>query len=173
MTPVTHMSHIFEWRIMTSEQQVFEQALAFAAQKHKGQIRKGGEPFITHPITVCEMIREQGYGMDYQLTALFHDLLEDTDATEEEIEALGGQKVLKAVKLLTKEKGYQMPAYIAGIKSDPMALAVKTADRLHNVRSAGCTDEKFKRKYIQETETWYLDFSEDIRIALEELRKTL
>lgn len=150
-----------------------EQAVAFATEKHKGQFRLGGEAFITHPLAVCGMMQEQGLGMEYQLTALFHDLLEDTDATETEIEALGGKEVLEAVKLLTKMPGYHMSTYVAGIKSNPIAFAVKTADRLHNLRSADVTDEQFKRKYIRETEEWYTDFSKDICKALEELKGTL
>lgn len=148
-------------------------ALAFATEKHKGQKRKGGEEYITHPVAVSELVKEWGYGTDYQLVALFHDLLEDTDATETEIEAIGGPAVLQAVKLLTKENGYDMVTYIAGIKENPMAKVVKTADRLHNVRSAVVTDVDFRRKYIKDTEEWYLDFSDEIREALEELKKTV
>ena len=59
----------------------------FAYRKHKGQYRVGGEPYITHPIRVAEILRERGYGIDYQMVGLCHDLLEDTDATEQEIEA--------------------------------------------------------------------------------------
>ncbi len=151
----------------------FVRALAFATKKHKGQKRKGGEEYITHPIAVSELVKEWGYGTDYQLAALFHDLLEDTDASEAEIEALAGPDVLQAVKLLTKEKGYNMADYIAGIKSNPMAFVVKKADRLHNVRSAVDTDESFKRKYIKDTQEWYLDFGDEIKEALEELESTL
>lgn len=148
-------------------------ALKFATQKHKGQLRRGGEAFITHPVTVCEYVRKQGYGLPYQLAALFHDLLEDTDATEQEILKLSSEEVLTAVKLLTKTKGYQMETYIAGILSNPIALVVKTADRLHNLRSAVCTDEAFKRKYIAETKQWYLDFSPEIETAMKELAATM
>ena len=90
-------------------------ALEFATQKHKGQKRIGGDDYISHPIAVCEMVKEQGFDEDYQITALFHDLLEDTDATEDEIIALAGQNVLEAVKLVTKEKGYNMADYMAKI----------------------------------------------------------
>ena len=158
---------------MNRTQEKFEQALAFATEKHRGQYRIGGEPFISHPIEVCRLVQEKGYGLDYQITALFHDLLEDTDATEEEILHLGGADVLEAVKILTKEPGYHMPSYIAGIKSNPIAFAVKAADRLHNLRSAKKTNAQFKRKYIRETQEWYTDFSKEICDALEELRQTL
>ncbi len=83
-------------------------AYQYAEEKHRGQYRKGGEPYITHPLAVAKILREKGFGIDYQITALFHDLLEDTDASEEMIEKLGGKNVLKAVKLLTKSDGYNM-----------------------------------------------------------------
>ena len=86
--------------------------------------------------------------MDYQLTALFHDLLEDTDATEEEIFDLGGARVLEAVRLLTKQEGYVMAEYVAGIRTNPIAFVVKAADRLHNLRTAFCTDEALSLIHI-------------------------
>ena len=93
-----------------------KRALEFASLKHSGQKRIGGKDYITHPIAVCEILKKQGYGVDYQITALFHDLLEDTNATENEILKYGNQDILNAVKLLTKEKGYDMKKYIEGIK---------------------------------------------------------
>lgn len=148
-------------------------AYEYADRKHEGQYRKGGEPYITHPAAAAEILRSLGYNEDYQITALFHDLLEDTDAAEQEIEAIGGKDVLKAVKLLTKQKGYVMSEYVAGIKSDPMAYAVKAADRLHNLRSAVCADESFRRRYIVETLEWYMDFSPEIPEAVKKLNETL
>ena len=54
-------------------------ALTLAAEKHNGQFRIGGQPYITHPVAVAQLVRDRGYGADYQIAALFHDLLEDTD----------------------------------------------------------------------------------------------
>ena len=148
-------------------------ALSFATQKHKGQKRIGGNDYITHPIAVCEMVKNQGYGEDFQITALFHDLLEDTNATEGEILEFGNQNVLTAVKLLTKEKGYDMQKYIEGIKGNQIAFVVKGADRLHNLQCALVTNAEFKRKYILETVDWYLDFSKEIKKAVKELAESL
>lgn len=150
-----------------------KRAIEFATKKHKGQKRIGGNDYISHPVAVYEMVKKQGYGEDYQITALFHDLLEDTDATEEEILFYGNQNVLTAVKLLTKEKGYDMKSYIEGIKVNPIAFAVKSADRLHNLQCAFVTSVEFKRKYILETVDWYLDFSSDIKIAVKKLAESL
>ena len=155
------------------ESEKVQRALNFATQKHKGQKRIGGDDYITHPIAVCEMLKKQGYGEDFQITALFHDLLEDTTATEDEILEYGNQDVLTAVKLLTKEKGYNMEKYIAGIKSNQIAFVVKCADRLHNLQCARMADEDFRRKYILETVDWYLDFSLDIKKAVKTLAESL
>lgn len=151
----------------------YQKSLAFATQKHEGQYRIGGLPYITHPIEVAAILNEKGYDTDYQIAGLFHDLLEDTDATESEIEKLGGKAVLKAVKLVTKTKGYVMEDYISAIKQNPMARAVKAADRLHNLRCAVVADADFKRRYILESIDWYLDFDPEIPKAVRELSNTL
>ena len=148
-------------------------ALRFAKEKHKGQKRIGGDDYITHPIAVMEIVKRQGLDESYQIAALFHDLLEDTDATEDEILQIGNPEILEAVKLLTKVKGCDMAEYIGSIKNNPIAYAVKAADRLHNLQCAIVTDEEFKRKYILETAHWYLDFSPEIRKAVKSLAESL
>ncbi len=146
-----------------------KEAMKFAAEKHYGQFRKGGLPYITHPIAVANIVKEKGMDTDCIITALFHDLLEDTDATEEEIKYIGGENVLYSVKLLTKTKEYNMKDYIGEIKSDPRAYAVKGADRLHNLRCAVYTDDEFRKKYIKETLEWYMDFDKEIAEAVRDL----
>ncbi len=162
--------------IITKEVSVltrFEKALAFATEKHQGQTRKGGEPYIMHPVAVAQLLKEQDCDEDTQICGLFHDLLEDTDATEEEICQYGNEAILEAVRLLTKQKGYRMAVYIAAIKANPMAKAVKAADRLHNLRCAIDTDEAFRHRYIRESRDWYLDFSPTILPAVEVLEESL
>ena len=156
-----------------SDEERYEKALSFATQKHKGQYRVGGAEYITHPMAVAEIVRQNGYGIDVQIAALFHDLLEDTDAKESEILKFGNEEILKAVKLLTKQKGYDMAEYVAGIRQNEIAFAVKAADRLHNLRCALVTDTEFKRKYIFETVDWYLDFSPEIPKAVKALAQSL
>ena len=156
-----------------SDEERYEKALSFATQKHKGQYRVGGAEYITHPMAVAEIVREKGKNIDCQIAALFHDLLEDTDATENEILALSNENVLEAVKLLTKQKGYDMAEYVAGIRQNEIAFAVKAADRLHNLRCALVTDTEFKRKYIFETVDWYLNFSPEIPKAVKKLAESL
>lgn len=150
-------------------EEAYQEALKYARKKHEGQFRIGGAPYIEHPIAVAQILREDGYDTDYLIAAIFHDLLEDTDALESEILRIGGADVFRAVKLLTKEKGYQMEQYVSGIKSDPIAYAVKGADRLHNLQSAYCANEKFRRKYIRETLEWYMTFRPEIPAEVRKL----
>lgn len=151
----------------------YNKALEYATKKHAGQFRIGGLPYISHPVAVADILRDKGYGTEYQITALFHDLLEDTDATEEEILAIGNDEILEAVKLLTKRRGYDMAEYISGIKSNPMAMAVKSADRLHNLRCAVAADNDFKIHYAEESKKWYLDFDGEIAEAVRKLEESL
>lgn len=154
----------------------FEQAMQYAEDKHKGQYRQGGLEYVTHPIEVANMIREKGLTDEMVMTALFHDLLEDTDATEADILALSNDVVLDAVKRLTKVEGYQMDAYIQGIRDNEIAKLVKLADRIHNLRHCNVTSEAFKKRYLEETETYFVDlardtiFEKELMEALEALR---
>ena len=149
------------------------QAYLVARDAHEGQTRSSGEPYITHPVAVADILKKESYDIEYQIVALFHDLLEDTNATEDEIRSIAGEEVLQAVKLLTKEKGYDMQTYVTRIRQNPIAYAVKGADRLHNLRTASCTSRHFRQKYITETETWYLSFRPDIPQEVEKLKQTL
>lgn len=155
------------------ENERYFSALAYATAKHNGQTRKEGVPYITHPIAVAEILEKKGYGEDYIIAGLFHDLLEDTDATESEILELSNESVLCAVKLLTKQSGYNMREYIDGIKRNPIAFAVKAADRLHNLQCAPAASVEFRKKYIAESREWYLDFCPEIEQAVIALEKTI
>lgn len=155
-------------------------SLLFAKEKHKGQIRIGGEPYISHPIAVASILEKKGFlDTRYIKTALFHDLLEDTDASEIEISSYGGEDVLTAVKLLTKSKGHKTELYIQSIRNNLIAKMVKLADRLHNLLCATVASEQFRKRYVQETEEFYIDlaegtpFEEDILTALTALKNSV
>lgn len=158
---------------MTTQNKKYKAALDFATKKHEGQTRIGGKPYISHPVEVAEIVRAWGYNTEYQIAALFHDLLEDTDATENEIKELGGTRVLLAVKALTKVKPYTMKDYVGKIKSRKISRVVKAADRLHNLRSAVVADESFKRRYILESLEWYTDLCPEIYDAMKTLALTM
>lgn len=129
---------------------------------------------------VARILYEKGYESEnYLLTAVFHDLLEDTDATEHEIKLFGGEEVLEAVKLVTKERNYNMDDYIGRISNNHVAKMVKLADRLHNLKSAVLANNSFRIRYIKETEKYYLKlaestvFEDDIKQALSELKESI
>ena len=103
-----------------------EKAIEFIKQKHAGQKRKQGTPYYTHPLAVANLLKEKGFSIEYQIAGLFHDLLEDTDATLQEIIELSNEKVAEAVRLVTKTDGYVMSEYIKETKEWFIDLAKGT-----------------------------------------------
>lgn len=148
------------------------EALIFATRKHSKQKRKNGTPYIWHPIGVALMLKEAGFDEKYQTVGLFHDLLEDTDATEEEILFYGDESVLEAVILLTKEEGYIEEDYFGRILKNPIAKAVKNMDRIYNLRDSVNAGAEFVDKYLKETEKWFLGkFSPELDEEYYRIRK--
>ena len=130
---------------------MLEKAIALAAMGHEGQMDKGGQPYILHPIRVmlqCETTEQK-------IVAMLHDLLEDTDITEEELRQAGfAENVVEAVLLLTKKEGEDYTAYIERICQNPLAARVKLADLMDNMdlnRLPGLTQKDFQRleKYLR------------------------
>ena len=151
----------------------------YIKEKHHGQLRIQGTPYFLHPISVAKILEEKYFDYEYYVTGLFHDLLEDTNALESEILILSNENVLEAVKLLTKEKGYDELEYITNISKNDLAKMVKLADRLHNLTEGVYADNKWKQKYIKETEKYFIPlskntvFEDDINNALKNLIKSL
>ncbi len=125
-----------------------------AAAAHKGQTDKGGSPYINHPIAVAEALETE----EEQVVALLHDVVEDTPITLEELLKQGfSQRVVQAVDCLTHREGEPREAYLARIKSDSLATAVKLSDLRHNSdlgRIPIPTEKDFARveKYKREME---------------------
>lgn len=136
-------------------------AIEFMKEKHKGQMRDQGTPYYTHPLEVSNILKSKGFSKKHQIVGLFHDLLEDTNTTFEEIEKLTDNETAIAVKLLTKENGYIMKEYIKRISENEIAKNVKLADRLHNLRDSLYNTKEFRKKYIKETEEWYTNLAKD------------
>lgn len=110
---------------------MFEDALAFAARKHKGQVDKGNVPFILHPLTLAMKFNND----DLRAIAVLHDVLEDTDATVEDLEQIGmSETVVNAVIALTRNMNESYRTYIKRVKKDPFARAVKIEDLNHNLQ---------------------------------------
>ena len=146
--------------------------IGYIKEKHKGQKRKQGTPYYTHPLAVSNILKEKGFSIDYQIAGLFHDLLEDTDTSYEEIIKISNPKIAEAVRLVTKEKGYVMDEYINRIRNNDMARMVKLADRIHNLSETHLTSKKFQERYIKETEDWYIDLAKGT-VFEDELNKKL
>ena len=101
--------------------------LCFAA--HAGQLDKGGVPYVFHPFHVAEQMEDELS----TVVALLHDVVEDTDYTMEDLAQMGfPERALSALKLLTHDKRVPYLDYVAAIRHDPIARAVKLADLRHN-----------------------------------------
>ena len=138
-----------------------EEYIEFIRKKHNGQKRKQGTPYYLHPLAVCNILKDRGFSIEYQIAGLFHDLLEDTDTTYDEIKEISNLDIAEAVRLVTKEQGYNMEDYINRIKNNNIARMVKLADRLHNLSETYLTSKEFQRKYIEETNKWFIKLAEN------------
>jgi (p)ppGpp synthase/HD superfamily hydrolase len=105
---------------------------------------------------------------------LFHDLLEDTNATIEQIKYYSNDNIAHAVQLLTKVKGYIMDEYLYNISQNELAKMPKLADRLDNLNpiTFKTLDWSFRKKYINETEQYFYPLYENTPFY-EEFIKTM
>lgn len=114
-------------------------ALRLAYNAHQGQVDKSGQPYIFHPYHLAEQMPDE----ISVCVALLHDVLEDTDVSLEELEALFPPEVTDTVSLLTRKPEQDYLDYIRAVKKHPAARMVKLADLAHNSdesRFAGCED---------------------------------
>ena len=106
-----------------------KKAMKLCFEAHKDQVDKSGIPYVFHPYHLAEQMTDE----DTTVVALLHDVVEDTDYTLEDLEKLGFfPQVIEAVALLTHEEGVPYLEYVARIKDNPVAKAVKLADIEHN-----------------------------------------
>lgn len=106
-----------------------KKAMKMAYKAHEGQTDKGGIPYVFHPLHVAEQMEDE----TGTVTALLHDILEDTEITLSDLEKEGfPEEVLAAVKLLTRGGNPSYLDYIQKLKCNPVARAVKLADLAHN-----------------------------------------
>ena len=139
---------------MTNEERLTK-AVIFAATKHTNQKRKDGTPYIYHPMAVADLLKKHGYNIDYQIAAMLHDVLEDTDATEDEVKEFG-IPVYEAVKLVTRPDGMDEAEYVRKILENPMATAVKNADKIHNLWEIVLVGDKaVAARYANKAERYY------------------
>ena len=108
----------------------YYKVLEFAMQKHDGQVDKSGKPYILHPMEVALFL----YKESDKIVALLHDVLEDTDATVEDLVAIGLYDCeVEAIKLLTKPRKEDYMHYVRRVAENPIARRVKMADLRHNM----------------------------------------
>lgn len=126
-------------------------ALKLCFEAHKNQTDKSGMPYVFHPFHLAEQMKDE----ETTIAALLHDVIEDTDYTIGDLEQINfSPDVLEAIKLLTHTDSTPYMEYVAKIKENPIAKAVKLADLEHNsdLSRLDIVDEealKRKEKYEQ------------------------
>lgn len=106
-----------------------KRALRLCFDAHRDQTDKSGLPYVFHPFHVAEQMLDE----TTTVVALLHDVIEDSDYTLDDIRAMGfGDEVVTALALMTHEEGVPYMDYVAGLKDNPTARAVKLADLRHN-----------------------------------------
>lgn len=107
-----------------------ERALEIAAKAHAGQVDKGGAPYILHPIRVMLSLSS----IPAQITAILHDVVEDTDITIADLRREGfAESILEAIEALTKRKGEDRISAAHRAAQNQIACAVKLADIADNM----------------------------------------
>lgn len=118
-----------------------KKAMKLCFQAHKEQTDKSGIPYVFHPIHLAEQMKDE----DTTVVALLHDVVEDTEYTIADLEAMGfNERVIAAIKLMTHADDVPYMDYVAKIKDNPIAKAVKLADLAHNsdITRMDVVDEK-------------------------------
>ena len=107
-----------------------EDAIALALRAHRGQVDKAGEPYVLHPLRLLARFRDR----PAQLTAVLHDVVEDSSVTLADLRADGyPEAVVAAVECLTRRAGESYEAFIARLAENPLAQRVKLADLEDNL----------------------------------------
>ncbi|MBQ6477369.1 MAG: bifunctional (p)ppGpp synthetase/guanosine-3',5'-bis(diphosphate) 3'-pyrophosphohydrolase [Bacilli bacterium] len=143
------------------ELKVIDKAYALAHEKHEGQYRKSGEPYIIHPLNVALILTDIYADYETISAGLLHDVLEDCDCTVEEMESIVGKNITKIVQGVTKlskihfstENEYLIDYYkkiIVGMSEDVRVIIVKLADRLHNMRTLWAIPKESQKRKAHE-----------------------
>lgn len=137
--------------------EMLDKALLIATNAHHGQFDKGGAPYILHPLKVMHYLKSDDE--ELMCMALMHDVVEDTNVTYVDLRAAGiSERVIDALKLLTKQRGQTLGEYKEAIFSSPDAMKVKMADLRHNSdirRLKGVTEKDIAR--MAKYHTFYLE----------------
>ncbi|MCX8084418.1 MAG: bifunctional (p)ppGpp synthetase/guanosine-3',5'-bis(diphosphate) 3'-pyrophosphohydrolase [Calditerrivibrio sp.] len=151
-------------------------AYVYAAQKHRGQLRKSGEPYLSHPLNVALILANMNMDLDTVIAGILHDTLEDTDATYEELAQLFGEDVAflvdgvsKIGKISFKSTEEKMAEnfrkMLISMSKDVRVIVIKLADRLHNMRTLDHLSEEKKQRIATETMEIYAPLAHRLGIA--------
>lgn len=162
-----------------------EKAYEFSEKAHEGQIRRSGEPYISHPLGVAAILAELRLDIATIATGLLHDTVEDTDVTLDEIEKEFGEEVRNIVDGVTKiskmtfrntheKQGENIRKMIVAMGKDVRVVLVKLADRLHNMRTLNHMPPEKQARIANETLDIYSPLASRlgisaIKIELEDL----
>ncbi|MCC5902122.1 MAG: RelA/SpoT family protein [Halomonas sp.] len=167
------------------EIQQVKRAFYYAEQAHDGQRRRSGEPYVTHPLAVANILANMH--MDHQslMAAMLHDVIEDTGVSKNALAAQFGKPVAELVdgvskltqitfedKAVAQAENFQK--MVLAMSRDIRVIIVKLADRLHNMRTLGALRPDKKRRIARETLEIYARIAgrlgiNTIRIELEDL----
>ena len=122
-----------------------KKAIKFMFEKHKDQVDKSGIPYVFHPFHLAEQMDDE----ETTITALLHDIVEDTDTTFDDLRKLGfSDNIINALKLMTHDKNIDYFEYVKNISKNPIARKVKIKDLEHNMdtsRLDEVTDKDLER----------------------------
>ncbi|MCK6617834.1 MAG: RelA/SpoT family protein [Cyclobacteriaceae bacterium] len=141
---------------------LIKKAFTMALEAHKEMRRKSGEPYIFHPLAVAQIcVEEIGLGTTSIISALLHDVVEDTDLELTDIERMFGKKVARIIDGLTKVSGVfeygtsqqaeNFRKMLFTLSEDVRVILIKLADRLHNMRTLDSMPRNKQLKIASET----------------------
>ena len=139
---------------------VIERAYAVAERAHRGQKRRSGEPYITHPIAVAQILADLGIAPNVIAAALLHDTVEDTEYTLDQLTEEFGDEIAMLVDGVTKldkvkygdsAQAETVRKMVVAMSKDIRVLVIKLADRLHNARTWGFVSGDSAKRKAQET----------------------
>jgi GTP diphosphokinase / guanosine-3',5'-bis(diphosphate) 3'-diphosphatase len=159
-----------------------ERAYRFAAEFHKQQKRKSGEPYITHPLEIAHLLTDMQMDLVCIQTGLLHDVVEDTAAKLEEIQQQFGAEVAHCVDGVTKlskiklgnredRQAESLRKMLLAMTSDIRVIIVKLADRLHNMQTIDSLPRDRQEAIAQETLDIYAPIAH--RLGMGKIRGTL
>jgi GTP pyrophosphokinase len=153
---------------------IIERAFTTAEEAHREQKRRSGEPYITHPLAVTQILAELGIGPITLAASLLHDTVEDTDYSLEMLTKDFGPEVAMLVDGVTKldkvkfgdhAQAETVRKMVVAMSKDIRVLVIKLADRLHNARTWGFVSEESAKRKAQETLEIYAPLAHRLGIS--------